>query len=150
VEDKPLIPEFDARGMLPEGIHRATWQEFVERFGGNKRRHELLGGLSEGKDLLRLAGCRRIYIDGSFVTSKEHPNDIDVCWDIKGVNPDALDPLFFDFSDGRAAQKARFGVEFFPADTPEGLTGKTFLEFFQVDKHTGELKGIIELYLDDG
>jgi hypothetical protein len=91
-----------------------------------------------------------VYINGSFVTSKERPNDVDVCWDIDGVDADALDPVFFDFDNGRAAQKARFGAEFFPAQVPEGLTGRTFLDFFQVDKQTGEPKGIIELRLDDG
>lgn len=145
-----LIPEFDARGLLPQGIHFATWVELIERFGGNERRQLLLIGLNKALKLLRSAGCRRIYIDGSFVTSKHQPNDIDVCWDINGVDPDKLDPVFFDFDDDRAAQKARLGAEFFPAQVPEGLTGKVFLEFFQVDKQTGEPKGIIELLLDDG
>ena len=145
-----MIPQFNANGLLPHGTYPATLEEVIERFGGNKRRRELLKGLSAALTLLRLAGCRRVFIDGSFVTSKERPNDIDVCWDINGVNPDVLDPVFFDFDNGRAAQKARFGVEFFPAQVPEGLTGKTFLEFFQVDKHTGEPKGIIELELDNG
>jgi hypothetical protein len=145
-----LIPEFDATGLLPRGIYSATWEEVVERFGDGERRQELLRRLLEALNLLRSAGCGRVYIDGSFVTSKERPpNDVDVCWDINGVNPDALDAVFFDFEDGRAAQKARFGAEFFPAQVPEGLTGKTFLEFFQVDKDTGEPKGIIELLLDD-
>ena len=145
-----MIPDFDADGLLPQGIYPATLEEVTERFGGNRRRRELLKGLGEALSLLRSAGCRRIFINGSFVTSKQHPNDIDVCWDVAGVDPDALDPVFFDFDDGRAAQKARFGAEFFPAQVPEGLTGKTFLEFFQVDKQTGEAKGIIELILDDG
>jgi hypothetical protein len=145
-----LIPEFIAGGLLPQGIHPATLEEVLERFGGNERREQLLTGLVEALRLLRAAGCRRVYINGSFVTSKERPNDIDVCWDIEGVDPDALDPVFFDFDDGRAAQKARFGAEFFPAQVPEGVTGRTFLEFFQVDRQTGEPKGIIELRLDDG
>lgn len=145
-----MIPQFTADGLLPRGAHPATLEEVLERFGGNERRRQLLRGLSEALRLLRSAGCRRVYINGSFVTAKERPNDIDVCWDIDGVNPDALDPVFFDFDDGRAAQKARFGVEFFPAQIPEGLTGKTFLEFFQVDKQTGEPKGILVLELDDG
>jgi hypothetical protein len=145
-----LIPAFDAQGLLPQGIYPATWEEVVERFGTDERRRQLLKGLSEALNLLRLVGCRRVYIDGSFVTAKERPNDIDVCWDISGVDADALDPVFFDFDDGRAAQKDRFGAEFFPAQVPEGLSGKTFLEFFQVDKETGEPKGIIELLLDDG
>ena len=145
-----MIPTFTADGLLPEGVHPATLQEVLERFGGNERREQLLNGLVEALRLLRAAGCRRVYINGSFVTSKERPNDIDVCWDIDGVDADALDPVFFDFDDGRAAQKARFGSEFFPAQVPEGLTGRTFLDFFQVDKQTGELKGIIEVRLDDG
>lgn len=145
-----MIPEFTAGGLLPQGVHPATLEEVRERFGGNERREQLLTGLVEALRLLRAAGCRRVYIDGSFVTAKERPNDIDFCWDIEGVEPDALDPVFFDFADGRAAQKARFGAEFFPAQVPEGITGRTFLEFFQVDRQTGEPKGIIELRLDDG
>lgn len=145
-----MIPQFTAGGLLPQGVHPATLEEVRERFGGNERRLQLLRGLNEALHLLKSAGCRRIYINGSFVTAKERPNDIDVCWDINGVDADALDPVFFDFDNGRAAQKARFGVEFFPAQVPEGLTGRTFLEFFQTDKQTGEPKGIVVLELDDG
>ena len=145
-----MIPQFTAHGLLPQGIHPATLEEVLNRFGGNDRREQLLAGLIEALRLLRAAGCRRVYINGSFVTAKERPNDIDVCWDIDGVDPDALDPVFFDFSDGRAPQKARFGAEFFPAQVPEGVTGRAFLDFFQVDKQTGEPKGIIKLELDDG
>ncbi|HVF41870.1 MAG TPA: hypothetical protein VM936_02600 [Pyrinomonadaceae bacterium] len=145
-----MIPEFNAHGLLPQGVHPATLDEVQERFGGNERREQLLMGLVEALRLLRAAACRRVYINGSFVTSKERPNDVDVCWDIEGVDTDALDAVFFDFADERAAQKARFGCEFFPAQVPEGVTGRAFLEFFQIDKQTGEPKGIIELELDDG
>jgi Family of unknown function (DUF6932) len=55
--------------------------------------------------------------------------------------------VFLDFSHARAVQKAQFLGEFFPADLPEGLTGKTFLEFFQTDKETGAPKGILALNL---
>jgi hypothetical protein len=146
-----LIPQFDGRGLLPAGVHSAVWEEVVGRFGWNERRRRLLGGLEEalkGPGGLKAAGCRRVYLNGSFVSDKQQPNDIDVCWDVAGVEPDTLDPVFFDFADGRAAQKARFGAEFFPASLPEGVTGRTFLEFFQTDRETGESKGIIELVLD--
>jgi len=76
--------------------------------------------------------CRLVYLDGSFVTTKTHPGDFDACWDIQGVDQEALDPVFWDFSRGRAAQKRRFGGEFFPAQLPEGATGRAFAEFFQV------------------
>jgi hypothetical protein len=131
-------------------VHAATLEEVFERFGGNERRDQLLTGLVEALRLLQAAGCRRVYVNGSFVTAKELPNDIDACWDIQGVDVNALDPVFFEFENGRAAQKARFGAEFFPAQLPEGITGRAFLDFFQVDKQTGEPKGIIEIELDDG
>ena len=103
-----MIPDLTADGLLPKGVHPATLEEVIERFGGNEQRRKLLKGLTEALILLRSAGCRRVFINGSFVTSKQRPNDIDVCWDIAGVDPDALDPVFFDFDNGRAAQKARF------------------------------------------
>lgn len=143
-----MVPEFDSRGLLPQGIYRADWQEIVKRFGRNRQRLQLLSGLKEALDLLRDAGCRRVYLDGSFVTDKESPNDVDVCWDVDGVEPMSLDSVFFDFDNERTAQKARFAAEFFPAQAPQRL--KTFLDFFQIDKETGEPKGIIELRLDDG
>jgi len=145
-----MIPEFNGDGLLPEGVHSATWEEVIERFGSNEQRLQLLDGLTAALDLLRAAGCRRVFINGSFVTAKRRPNDIDVCWDSSGVDPDALDPVFLDFANERAAQKARFGAEFFPTEIYESITKNTFLEFFQVDKQTGAAKGIIELGLDDG
>ena len=142
-----MIPDFDSRGLLPRGVFRANWEELRKRFGGNRRRRQLLKGLREALDLLKGAGCRRVYVDGSFITAKTWPNDVDVCWDVDGVDAIALDSVFFDFSNGRAAQRARFGAEFFPAQAPQRL--RTFLDFFQIDKATGMPKGIIELLLED-
>jgi hypothetical protein len=64
------------------------------------------------------------------------------------VTPELLDPVLLDFSDGRAAQKARYGGELFPAELPEKDSGRTFLEFFQTDRETGKPKGIIVLDLE--
>ena len=116
-------------------------------FGFTERRVRLLAGLKDALLMLKRAGCGVVYIDGSFVTAKPQPNDFDACWSIEGVDPDRLDPVFLDFANSRARQKARFGGEFFPADLPEGGTGKTFLEFFQTDKETGAARGIVALDL---
>ena len=89
-----MIPDFDSRGLLPKGLFRASWQEIEKRFGGNRRRRQLVKGLKSALDLLKEAGCRRVYIDGSFVTAKKLPNDIDVCWDVDGVDPISLDSVF--------------------------------------------------------
>ena len=89
------------------------------------------------------AGCQRLYLDGSFVTGKPKPGDYDVCWDPHGVDPRLMDPVFGDFSNKRAAQKAKYGGEFFPSSARVAEVGRTFLEFFQLDKFSGKQKGII-------
>jgi hypothetical protein len=100
-------------------------------------------------EVLKRAGCSRVYIDGSFVTVKLEPRDYDACWDIDGVNVEALDSVFLDFSKGRRAQKRKYLGEFFPAQLPEGASGRMFLEFFQTDKATGRSKGIVGLNLQE-
>lgn len=142
-----MISAFDQSGNLPVGIHWASWKEFEKRFGTNARRKELLAGLKRAMALLQRAGCQAVLVDGSFVTTKELPGDFDACWSVEGVDPDFLDPVLLDFSNGRAAQKARFGGEMFPAELMEGGSGKLFLDFFQVDKKTGKPKGIVGLRL---
>jgi len=142
-----MIPPFGADGILPPGMYWATWQELVRRFGKSAYRRTLLAGLKAALDALRTAGCQTVYIDGSFVTAKRVPNDFDACWDIDGVDPALLDPILLTFDNGRAAQKAKYLGELFPAHFSEGGSGTTFLEFFQIDKESGNPKGIIALDL---
>jgi hypothetical protein len=142
-----VIPPFDATGKLPPGVHSATWRQIVSRLGFTPRRQQLLAGLLGALRLLKAAGCSLVYLDGSFVTRKPEPGDFDACWGIEDVDADKLDPVFLDFSNSRARQKQRFLGEFFPAELPEGATGRTFLEFFQTDKETGDRKGILAIDL---
>lgn len=142
-----MIPEFEQDGSLPPGIHQATWDEIVERFGYTEHRRALLEGLKRALDALRNAGCSVVYIDGSFVTAKHTPNDFDACWDPRGVDPQMLDPVLLDFSNGRAAQKALLGGELFPSSSIERGSNSRFVDFFQTNKQTGEAKGIVAIEL---
>ena len=142
-----MIPAWSANGDLPPGIHFATRKEIRDKLAFNPWRRKLLDGFEAACGLLRRSGCRLVYLDGSFVTRKERPGDFDACWDIQGIDEDALDPIFWDLARGREAQKARFSGEFFPAQLPEGATGKAFMEFFQVNKLTGEPKGMLAIRL---
>jgi hypothetical protein len=142
-----MIPPFDPAGNLPAGIHWATWDELAERFGTSPYRAELLDGLKRAIQSLAYAGCQTAYIDGSFVTTKETPGDFDACWDPTEVDGDRLDPVLLDFTNRRAAQKAKYGGELFPSVGFADPAGNTFLEFFQIDKRTGEAKGIIAIDL---
>ena len=93
------------------------------------------------------AGCRTVYLNGSFVTGKAMPNDYDACWEEAGVDPTALDPVLLTFDAGRATQKAKYLGELFPASVIADTDGLSFLEFFQPDKETGEPKGIVAVDL---
>lgn len=142
-----MIPQFDADGLLPPGIHWATWDEVAATFGSTPWRRRLLDGLEMAIDSLRRAGCRTVYIDGSFVTGKEVPNDFDACWEEAGVEPELLDLVLLQFDAGRAAQKARYLGELFPASLGATVEGMSFLEFFQTDRETGGSKGIVAVDL---
>ena len=142
-----MIPQFDAVGLLPPGVHSADWEELIDRLGNNPRRRRLMAGLRAALENLKGAGCRTAYINGSFVTSKNLPNDYDACWEEDGVDPRALDPVLLTFDPGRATQKAKYLGELFPASVIAGAGGLSFLEFFQADKETGRPKGIVAIDL---
>lgn len=142
-----MIPAFDENGNLPPGVHEATWEEFVDRFGRSIHRRQLINGLKAALLSFRAAGCKRVFLDGSFVTEKLYPNDYDACWDEDGVNPVQLDPVFLNFDNRRAAQKAKYLGEFFPSQSQDIPSRRTFLQFFQTDKETGDQKGIVVLDL---
>ena len=106
-----------------------------------------MAGFRAALENLKSAGCRTVYLDGSFVTRKDIPNDYDACWEEEGVDPDLLDPVLLIFDPGRAAQKAKYLGEMFPASIAAGAGALSFLEFFQTDKETGSPKGIIAIDL---
>ncbi len=148
-----MIPPFDpATGNLPPGVHEATWDEILARYGYTPHRLALLAGLKAALDTLRQAGYGRAYVDGSFVTAKEVPNDFDACWEMAGVDFDLLDRLdtvLLDWRNRRAGQKAKFGGERFIAESAADPWGTPYLEFFQRDRDTGDLKGIVAIDLGD-
>ena len=142
-----MIPQFDAHGLLPPGVHQADWDELSDRLGKNPLRQHLMIGLRAALENLEAAGCRTAYINGSFVTSKDLPNDYDACWEEEGVDPVALDPVLLTFDPGRATQKAKYMGELFPASVIADSEGLSFLEFFQTDKESGRPKGIVAIDL---
>jgi hypothetical protein len=73
-----MIPEFRPDGYLPEGLHPASEAESTFQFGSTTpRRRRLVLRLRRWIVLARDIGARRLLIDGSFVTAKPEPDDID-------------------------------------------------------------------------
>ncbi|HEY5377248.1 MAG TPA: hypothetical protein VIK01_26395, partial [Polyangiaceae bacterium] len=97
-----MLPAFETHGNLPPGIHYAGWAEFSTRFGvSTEQRRYLISGLENGLRDLQSAGCALVFVDGSFVTVKASPNDFDACWDIRGVDPAKLHPVFLQLDSKR-------------------------------------------------
>jgi len=133
--------------LLPPGVHQASLHEVAAVFATNPWRRNLFDGLVDASGRLLLAGCLTIYLDGSYVSGKPKPGDFDACWDPVGVDPSKLDPVFLEFGNGRAAQKAAFKGEFFPSSMMCADVGRAFVEFFQQDRFSGKQKGIISITL---
>ena len=77
------IPAFDVNGSLPEGVYHtdiATMQvRFVTEFPDSQTRpaiYEAFNALRADGEKLGVVGTQ--WVNGSFVTSKENPGDIDV------------------------------------------------------------------------
>jgi hypothetical protein len=133
--------------ILPPGIHQSTLSELATAFAVNHKRRAQFRGLLEALTKLKYAGCKTVYIDGSYVTGKPEPSDFDTCWDPNGVDPHKLDPIFLDFSNNRHNQKLAFMGEFFPSTASADKAGRVFIDFFQIEKYTGSKKGIVEIDL---
>ncbi len=74
------LPTALPTGYLPPGVHQATLEEVVARFGSaTPRRQTLAARLQALLMLARATGkLRRVFVWGSFVTEKPFPGDLDV------------------------------------------------------------------------
>lgn len=140
----PTIPEFDDNGNLPPGIYEVSLQDIEKHFTWTDRRKKLFEGLRAAIENLTGANVKRVWIDGSFVTSKDDPNDIDGCWQADNdVHANKLDPVFLDMYPPRKAMKERYGVDFLISGVPiSDSPGNTVEQFFQIDRD-GNKKGIL-------
>jgi hypothetical protein len=141
-----MIPAIDPRtGYLPPGLYQAPWAEIPSAFGKNSHRTALMNGLLLALINLAGAGCHLVLLDGSFVSVKPLPQDYDAAWEPYGVDPFRLDPVLLDFTNGRAAMKAKYGGEFFPASW-HAAAGVLYRDFFQKDRN-GVPKGVVQIDL---
>ncbi len=135
--------------ILPPGVHNLSLEDFEALFVNNPTRRTQYCGLLKALFKLQQAGCKTVYIDGSYVTDKPDPGDYDACWDPIGVDIKKLDPVFLDFTNKRKNQKDAFEGEFFPSTIKADNKGRNFVDFFQIEKFTGTQKGIIKIDLSN-
>jgi hypothetical protein len=145
-----MIPRFTDEGLLPPGIHETDLEDLREKMGWSRKRSALLEGIEEALELIAACGVVRVYLDGSFVTDKDRPNDIDGCYDlaehVTAEDLGRLAPIFPPNPSNRAEAKRRFGVDLFPAAAMELGSGQPFLRFFQTDRE-GRERGVLSVEL---
>jgi len=141
------IPALQESGELPLGEYQASLDEIETIFGtSTDRRKLLMRGLREAARNFEISGVKILWIDGSFITDREEPNDIDGCWEYTStVDIEKLDPVFLG---SRDEMKNKYGLDFFIANIIEAGSGLPFPKFFQVNRD-GDSKGIIFVILGD-
>src|SRR5262245_52365106 len=130
------IPEFDeATGYLPPGMYPASLEEVRVRYATNFRRKEIYAGLVHVVALLVAKSVSEIWLDGSFVTDKIRPKDVDVIY----VPPPGADIQSWDLisPDKRETLKKYHQVDLWPYPSHQPVPGSlgtrkiTIREFFE-------------------
>lgn len=139
-------------GYLPEGIHECTLEEFRERFGQfqrTDRRCRLFEQLAEYVRQAKSSGLvKAIIVDGSYVTRKDDPNDIDlIIVSIARVDmPQELRPVEYN-SISKGEVRRQFGIDALLAEDGS-LQFERFIRFFaQVREDASIRKGIVRIDL---
>lgn len=73
-----MIPGFNDEGYLPAGTHLATLEEVAARFAREPElRRVQMESLRWLADLAKRVGAARLIVNGSFVSDKWEPDDVD-------------------------------------------------------------------------
>ncbi len=72
-----MLPAFNDDGYLPPGIHQATLDEAEARFGAKPSCVVCRWSRCAGSSIWRDGPALRLIVNGSFVTHRPEPNDVD-------------------------------------------------------------------------
>lgn len=146
------IPSLNSDGLLPPGVFECALPEIKARFGAfniSDRRPELYRRLEEfvaaakGTSLF----CE-LLIDGSFVTGKPLPNDIDILAALRHGHDFERDPPVSEYAlVSRTLLRRRFGFDVVVAEYGSPLY-RTYVDFFSRVRELPEVrKGLLRLSL---
>jgi predicted nucleotidyltransferase len=144
------IPALNEDGLLPEGIHDCTPEEAKARFGnfqGSDRRPQLWVRLEEFlAEVMACGMVEAVVLNGSFVTGKPEPNDIDLILVVRADHDFSADLTPSEYnvlSKRRVFQRHRFDLLVARAGSEEFRRYALF--FQQVRLEVGKRKGILRL-----
>ena len=146
------IPPFNERGWLSDGIHDCTLEEVTGRFGGfqgSDRRPNLWAKFAEFlREVKECTLVEAVLLDGSFVTAKPDPNDIDLILVVPMEHDFSADlrPNEYNVLSQRRV-RGRFGFDLLVARTGSEEYRRYIGFFQQVRFEPGHKKGILRVRL---
>jgi hypothetical protein len=145
------FPEFNENGDLPVDIYKATLAEVLEHFGkGSLQRQVVAKRLIKIYKLVSSTNkLSRFIIYGSFVTSKENPNDIDI---FLVMNDDFCKNIYSGdvrriFEHLQTENKIKASI-FWMLDSSVRVNEEVFINGWQ-QKRDGTKRGIVEVIKND-
>jgi hypothetical protein len=141
-----LIPIFNEYGVLPEGTYECTIEELKERFVTNFKRKLIFEGFLKLIDKLKGIHCKTIYVDGSYVTDKALPSDMDISFDYEEWDF-AILMLGADFTSNQEYFKTTYKCNLYPSNLIISPDQQCFKEFLRNIKYSDNKKGILRINL---
>lgn len=147
-----MLPNFDENGFLPEGVWECFVAEFASRFAVFRRSDRRLKLFSQLEifleEILKTDWIQEVIIDGSFVTNKDEPNDIDLILALKPDFETAQIPFWL--SQRLNVKRLRRIYKFDVFIEIYGTVGyKNKLDFFQDVRDSALRKGVVRLNYND-
>jgi len=139
-----MLPEFNKYGNLPAGIYKSSISCIENKFGTSSVKRILL--FNDFRKFLKMLSpfmknIKRLILDGSFVTSKESPGDIDCIMIIENnfrFTPEIVEKL--------VNSKKLYNIHLFIFEEKDTERHRGIFNFFGKDKDLNP-KGIIEVIL---
>lgn len=139
-----MIPEFNKYGNLPAGIYKSSMTCIKKIFGTNSEKRIL--SFDKFRNFLELLSpfkknIKRIVLDGSFVTSKESPGDIDCIMIIENnfrFTPEIVEKL--------CDSKKLYNIHLFVFEEKNTERYRDILNIFSKDRDL-KPKGLVEVIL---
>ncbi len=141
------LPPFNEEGDLPAGVHRATLAEVLDRFGQSSvQRRVVADRLQRIYQIVISTGqVARFVVFGSFVTTKDAPNDVDIVivmedtFDLASLTGEAALPF------QHTEAQVHFGASLFWTRRSGAIGGEqAMIEYWQVRREGGR-RGIVEI-----
>ena len=136
------IPALNQNGLLPRGVYDYTLAEMADFFAANAHRRRLFQNLVTClKQEIRPLFLHPILVDGSFVTDKDEPEDIDIVLDLKETSDEQKwrGLMFMNEKQRRFLHEyhVHFWINF---DTPESSDFSVFFQYIGIK--TARIKGL--------